>query len=122
MSKIIDDSLFEDTGLGDTLVEEQDQEIVEEQDQEIVEQIEGEQQIVIAEDKVATEQVGIMAMKINPPRLDKCKNYAAYKNELDGWREITSTEKKSQGYAVALSLPYEGDGDGSDIRSLVFEQ
>ena len=51
MSKISEDSLFEDTGLGDTLVEEQEQEIVE--------QIDKEQQIIIAEDKAA-----ILAFKL----------------------------------------------------------
>ena len=66
--------------------------------------------------------VSVMAMKINPPLLNKCKNYAAYTKELAGWKAITSVDKKARGYAVALSLPHEGDSDDSDIRSLVFEQ
>ena len=53
--------------------------------------------------------------------MKKCKSFERYKQELKGWRIITSLDKEKQGIAIALSLPQDEDDD-TGIRDKVFEQ
>ena len=70
-----------------------------------------------------TEYPATMSVKLNPPLLHKCKNYASYKVELEGWETITDLDKKKRGMFIALSLPNEEeDKDNTGIREKVFEQ
>ena len=53
---------------------------------------------------------------IQPPDLNECKSYEAFKREIVAWADVTDLAKKKQGNFIALSLPNKskfGDGDGS---------
>ena len=60
-----------------------------------------------------------MATRINPPSLEKSKNYERFKQEVLAWKEITDLAKNKQGIAVALSLP---EDDEHQIKDKVFDQ
>ena len=61
----------------------------------------------------------IMTTRINPPSLEKAKNYELFKQEVMTWKEITDLAKNKQGIAVALSLP---EDDEHQIKDKVFDQ
>ena len=48
-----------------------------------------------------------MTTRINPPILNKRKNYERFRQELTAWKEITDLSKDKLGtcIAIALSLP-----------------
>ena len=58
---------------------------------------------------------------IQPPIMDACKSYEAFKRELQAWSEVTDLGKKKQGNFIALSLP-NNSKFGNDIRERVFEK
>ena len=60
-----------------------------------------------------------MTTRINPPSLEKAKNYERFKQEVLAWKEITDLAKNKQGIAVALSLP---EDDEHQIKDKVFDQ
>ena len=60
-----------------------------------------------------------MTTRINPPSLEKAKNYERFKQEVLAWKEITDLAKNRQGIAVALSLP---EDDEHQIKDKVFDQ
>ena len=48
-----------------------------------------------------------MATKINiqPPDLNNCKSYEAFKREISAWADVTDLSKQKQGNFIVLSLP-----------------
>ena len=60
-----------------------------------------------------------MTTRINPPSLEKAKNYERFKQEVLAWKGITDLAKNKQGIAVALSLP---EDDEHQIKDKVFDQ
>ena len=60
-----------------------------------------------------------MTTRINPPSLEKAKNYERFKQEVLAWKEITDLAKNKQGIAVALSLP---EDEEHQIKDKVFDQ
>ena len=60
-----------------------------------------------------------MVTRINPPILNKRKNYERFRQEPTAWKEITNLSKDKQGISIALSLQ---EDDESQIREKVFDQ
>ena len=58
---------------------------------------------------------------IQPPDLNECKSYKAFKRELKAWADVTDLAKKKQGNFIALSLPNKSKF-GDDLRERAFEK
>ena len=58
-----------------------------------------------------------MATKINiqPPDLNNCKSYEAFKREISAWADVTDLPKQKQGNFIVLSLPNKSKF-GDDIK------
>ena len=63
-----------------------------------------------------------MATKINiqPPDLNSCKSYEAFKREISAWADVTDLPKQKQGNFIVLSLPNKSKF-GDDIKERVLE-
>ena len=57
---------------------------------------------------------------IQPPDLNDCKSYAAFKRELRAWSSVTDLPKSKQGNYVILSLPNKSEF-GNDLREKALE-
>ena len=64
-----------------------------------------------------------MASKFNiqPPSLNDCKTYEAFKREVKAWADVTDLAKKKQGNFIALSLPNKSKF-GDDLKERAFEK
>ena len=58
---------------------------------------------------------------IQPPDLNDCKSYEAFKREVKAWADVTDLAKKKQGNYIALSLPNKSKF-GDDLKERVFEK
>ena len=58
---------------------------------------------------------------IQPPDLNECKSYEAFKQELKAWSDVTDLVKKKQGNFIALHLPNKSKF-GNDLKERVFEK
>ena len=58
---------------------------------------------------------------IQPPDLNECKSYEAFKRELKAWADVTDLARKKQGNFIALSLPNKSKF-GDDLKERVFEK
>ena len=58
---------------------------------------------------------------IQPPDLNECKSYEAFKRKLKAWADVTDLTKKKQGNFIALSLPNKSKF-GDDLRERAFEK
>ena len=63
-----------------------------------------------------------MATKVNlqPPELNQCRSYEAYKREIRAWCDITDLPQNKQGNLIALSLPNKSQF-GDDLKERAFE-
>ena len=59
-------------------------------------------------------------LNLQPPDLNQCKSYEAYKRELEAWAEVTDLAKNKQGNYVVLSLPNKSQY-GDDLKERAFE-
>ena len=60
-----------------------------------------------------------MTTRINPPSMEKAKNYERFKQKVLAWKEITDLAEHKQGIAVALSLQ---EDDEHQMKDKVFDQ
>ena len=58
---------------------------------------------------------------IQPPDLNDCKSYEAFKREVKAWADVTDLAKKKQGNFIALSLPNKSKF-GEDLKERAFEK
>ena len=58
---------------------------------------------------------------IQPPNLNECKTYEAFKRELKAWADVTDLAKRKQGNFIALSLP-NNSKFGNDLKERAFEK
>ena len=63
-----------------------------------------------------------MATKVNlqPPDLNECKSYEAYKRQLKAWADVTDLPKGKQGNYVVLALPNKSKF-GDDLKERALE-
>jgi len=63
-----------------------------------------------------------MATKVNlqPPDLNECKSYEAYKRQLKAWADVTYLPKGKQGNYVVLALPNKSKF-GDDLKERALE-
>lgn len=59
-------------------------------------------------------------LNLQPPDLNQCKSYEAFKRELKAWSEVTDLAKGKQGNYVVLSLPNKSQF-GDDLKERAFE-
>lgn len=59
-------------------------------------------------------------LNIQPPELNECKTYEAYKRELKAWSNVTDLPKNKQGNYIVLSLPNKSKF-GDDLKERAFE-
>ena len=58
---------------------------------------------------------------IQPPKLDECKTYEAFKREVKAWADVTDLAKRKHGNFIALSLPNTSKF-GNDLKERAFEK
>ena len=59
-------------------------------------------------------------ISVQPPDLNSCKTYEAYKRELSAWEAVTDLVPTKQGNYIALSLPNQSKF-GNDLKERAFE-
>ena len=59
-------------------------------------------------------------ISVQPPDLNSCKTYEAYKRELSAWEAVTDLVPTKQGNYIALSLPNQSKF-GNDLKEQAFE-
>ena len=58
---------------------------------------------------------------VQPPNLNECKTYEAFKREVKAWADVTDLAKKKHGNFIALSLPNKSKF-GNDLKERAFEK
>ena len=64
-----------------------------------------------------------MTSKLNlqPPDLNDCKSYEAFKREIRAWSSVTDIPRVKHGNLIVLSLPNKSTRFGDDIKERVLE-